>query len=79
MLMKFTEDVLKTKGIAYYQKYPYDELAKITKNRKRHYETPDGRAVPSVTTVLQAWEMAVRSEVKAAGGGGCACICGGWA
>ena len=54
MLMKFTEDVLKTKGIAYYQKYPYDELAKITKNRKRHYETPDGRAVPSVTTVLSA-------------------------
>ena len=48
------EDVLKTKGIAYYQKYPYDELAKITKNRKRHYETPDGRAVPSVTTVLSA-------------------------
>ena len=54
MLMKFTEEVLKTKGVAYYQKYPYDELSKITKNKKRHYETPDGRQVPSVTTVLSA-------------------------
>ena len=52
--MKFTEDVLKTKGIVYYQKYPYGELAKVIKNKKRHYETPDGRAVPSVTTVLSA-------------------------
>ena len=52
--MKISEDVLKSKGIPYVQKYPYGELAKITKNHKRHYETPDGRQVPSVTTVLSA-------------------------
>ena len=50
--MKFSEEVLKSKGIIYYQKYPYGELSKVTKNKKRHYETPDGRQVPSVTTVL---------------------------
>ena len=50
--MKFTEDVLKHKGIVYYQKYPYGELSRVTKDKKRHYETPDGRQVPSVTTVL---------------------------
>ena len=27
-------------------------LSKTSKNGKRHYETPDGRQVPSVTTVL---------------------------
>ena len=52
--MKIPEDVLKDKGIEYYQKYPYGELARVTKNHKRHYETPDGRQVPSVTTVLSA-------------------------
>ena len=52
--MKISEDVLKSKGIPYIQKYPYGELAKVTKNHKRHYETPDGRQVPSVTTVLSA-------------------------
>ena len=52
--MKISEDVLKSKGIPYIQKYPYGELAKVTKNHKRHYETPDGRALPSVTTVLSA-------------------------
>jgi hypothetical protein len=52
--MKFTEDVLHHKGIAYIKKYPYDELSKTAKNGKRHYETPDGRTVPSVTTVLSA-------------------------
>ncbi len=52
--MKISEEVLKSKGIRYVQKYPYDELSRVTKNHKRHYETPDGRAVPSVTTVLSA-------------------------
>ena len=52
--MKITKDVLMDKGIVYNQKYPYGELAKVTKNHKRHYETPDGRQVPSVTTVLSA-------------------------
>ena len=50
--MKIPEDVLKHKGIVYYQKYPYGELSRVTKDKKRHYETPDGRQVPSVTTVL---------------------------
>ena len=54
MDMKFPKDVLESKGITYNQKYPYGELAKVTKNKKRHYETPDGRQVPSVTTVLSA-------------------------
>ena len=52
--MKIPEDVLSDKGIAYIQKYPYGELARVTKNHKRHYETPDGRQLPSVTTVLSA-------------------------
>ena len=52
--MKISEDVLKSKGIRYVQKYPYGDISKITKNKKRHYETPDGRTVPSVTTVLSA-------------------------
>ena len=53
-MMKISEDILKHKGISYNQKYPYNELAKVSKNHKRHYETPDGRQVPSVTTVLSA-------------------------
>ena len=52
--MKIPEDVLVNKGITYVQKYPYGELSKVSKNGKRHYETPDGRQVPSVTTVLSA-------------------------
>ena len=52
--MKISEDVLKTKGIAYVQKYNYEELNKTARNGKRHYKTPDGRTVPSVTTVLSA-------------------------
>jgi len=36
------------------QRYQYDELSKASRNGKRHYETPDGRRVPSVTTVLSA-------------------------
>ena len=54
MSMKIPEDVIRDKGIVYNQKYPYGELARVTKNHKRHYETPDGRQVPSVTTVLSA-------------------------
>ena len=54
MSMKIPEDVIKSKGITYLQKYPYGELSRVTKNHKRHYETPDGRQVPSVTTVLSA-------------------------
>ena len=49
--MKIPKDVIVSKGIIYNQKYPYGELSRVTKNKKRHYETPDGRQVPSVTTV----------------------------
>tara|TARA_R100001079_G_C4441766_1_gene149253 strand:+ start:894 stop:1601 length:708 start_codon:yes stop_codon:yes gene_type:complete len=52
--MKISEDVLKTKGIAYVQKFDYDHLDKTARNGKRHYQTPDGRTVPSVTTILSA-------------------------
>jgi hypothetical protein len=53
-MMKISEDILKDRGIAYVQKYPYAELSRVARNGKRHYETPDGRSVPSVTTVLSA-------------------------
>ena len=36
------------------QRFQYDELNRASRNGKRHYETPDGRTVPSVTTVLSA-------------------------
>ena len=52
--MKISEDVLKSKGTAYIQKYPYSSLSKTMKNGNRHYKTPDGRTIPSVTTVLSA-------------------------
>ena len=50
--MKFTNDTLLTKGIAYVARYPYDSLSKTSPEGRRHYTTPDGRTVPSVTTVL---------------------------
>ena len=52
--MKITVDVLKSKGIAYVERFEYADLSKASKNGKRHYQTPDGRSVPSVTTVLSA-------------------------
>ena len=52
--MKIPKDVLKNQGIAYVQRFNYTELSKTAKNGKRHYQTPDGRQVPSVTTVLSA-------------------------
>ena len=52
--MKITVDVLKSKGIAYVKRFEYADLSKASKNGKRHYQTPDGRSVPSVTTVLSA-------------------------
>ena len=55
--MKISEDVLKSKGIPYIQKYPYSNFNKTTKDGKRFYTTPDGaltKTVPSVTTILSA-------------------------
>tara|TARA_E500000178_G_C17021083_1_gene755618 strand:+ start:1857 stop:2561 length:705 start_codon:yes stop_codon:yes gene_type:complete len=52
--MKIPEDVLKSKGITFVEKFSYKELSKTAKDGKRHYQTPDGRTIPSVTTVLSA-------------------------
>jgi len=35
-------------------KYPYKDLKRETINGSRKYMTPDGHAVPSVTTILDA-------------------------
>ena len=50
--MKFTNDTLLAQGIAYVARYPYNELNRTSAEGKRHYTTPDGRTVPSVTTIL---------------------------
>jgi len=50
--MKFTNDTLLAQGIAYVSRYPYNELNRTSPEGKRHYTTPDGRTVPSVTTIL---------------------------
>ena len=50
--MKFTNDTLLAKGIDYVARYPYSELSKTSPEGRRHYTTPDGRQVPSVTTIL---------------------------
>ena len=55
--MKISQDVLKSKGIPYVQKYPYQDLSRTSKDGKRYYVTPEGnitKSVPSVTTVLSA-------------------------
>ena len=38
--MKISEDVLKHKGIAYIQKYPYSDLSKVSKNGKTIMKVP---------------------------------------
>jgi genome maintenance exonuclease 1 len=38
----------------YIPKFPYHELSRTTESGKRLYQTPDGRKVPSVTTILGA-------------------------
>jgi len=50
--MKFNDSILLDKGIAYVARYPYNELSRASPEGKRHYVTPDGRTVPSVTTIL---------------------------
>ena len=54
MTMKISQDVLKNKGITIVDKYPYNSIERVSKNGSRHYATPDGRQVPSVTTILSA-------------------------
>jgi genome maintenance exonuclease 1 len=50
--MKITQDILEQRGIVLSERYPYSEIKRVTDNGKRHYATPDGRRVPSVTTIL---------------------------
>ena len=38
----------------YIPKFSYHELSRTTESGKRLYQTPDGRRVPSVTTILSA-------------------------
>lgn len=52
--MKINKDILLSRGIVLNEKFDYKELSRVTKNKKRHYATPDGRQVPSVTTVLSS-------------------------
>ena len=65
MSMKIPTEVLQSKNITYVQKYPYTDIARVTKDHKRHYATPDGRQVPSVTkdmTHLHAWRKRIGAE-----------------
>ena len=52
--MKLTNDILKKRGISLIERYPYSSIERVSRNGHRHYATPDGRQVPSVTTILSA-------------------------
>lgn len=54
MTVKISNQILKDKGILVDEKYPYDQIKRVTNEGRRHYATPDGRQVPSVTTILSA-------------------------
>jgi hypothetical protein len=51
-MMKIDKDILANKGIAMVERYPYSTIERVSTGGKRHYATPDGRKVPSVTTIL---------------------------
>ena len=52
--MKISKDILQDKNITFVKRYPYDQIKRVTTEGRRHYATPDGRQVPSVTTILSA-------------------------
>ena len=52
--MKISKDILQDKNITFVERYPYDQIKRVTTEGRRHYATPDGRQVPSVTTILSA-------------------------
>ena len=54
MFVKINTEILQSKGILVNAKYPYDQIKRVTTEGRRHYATPDGRQVPSVTTILSA-------------------------
>lgn len=47
------------------EKYDYNELQRVTENKKRKYQLPDGSAVPSVTTILDATKSQEQREALA--------------
>jgi genome maintenance exonuclease 1 len=52
--VKISKDILQDKNISFVERYPYDQIKRVTTEGRRHYATPDGRQVPSVTTILSA-------------------------
>jgi ATP-dependent exoDNAse (exonuclease V) beta subunit len=50
--MKIDKDILANKGIPLVERYPYSTIERESVDGKRLYATPDGRRVPSVTTIL---------------------------
>ena len=47
----------------YTPKFDYQDLSRTTdENGKRLYQTPDGRRVPSVTTILSAHNQKKRNK-----------------
>jgi hypothetical protein len=54
MAVKISNEILQKQGIVVNEKYPYDQIKRVTTEGRRHYATPDGRSVPSVTTILSA-------------------------
>ena len=68
--MKISEDVLKSKGIAYYKKYPYGELNKVSKNGKSDYYATGGGFAEifndSVKLLLESLEKSNEIDVKRA-------------
>ena len=50
--MKIDKDILTNKGIPLVERYPYSTIERESVDGKRLYATPDGRRVPSVTTIL---------------------------
>ena len=47
------------------EKYDYNELKRVTENKKRKYQLPNGSAVPSVTTILDATKSQEQREALA--------------
>jgi len=51
-MMKIDKDILTNKGIPLVERHAYSTIERESVDGKRLYATPDGRLVPSVTTIL---------------------------
>jgi hypothetical protein len=51
-MMKIDKDILANKGIPLVERHAYSTIERESVDGKRLYATPDGRRVPSVTTIL---------------------------